>query len=160
MRINILNTKGFSERELKKLSQATCVLQKIVSSPRFKEEILSREYKYTNLTPLQIWETIEKGIEIGTTEADNEIDIDITIYNSGWFGRRTVGYTYGYTLKTWINRRFFSIFSDESIAGNLLHEWLHNLGFGHPFKSTSDRHLSVPYQMNSIVKKLYKEIFG
>lgn len=156
MKVRLNSYSGFSDEEFRKLSRAINILESLVCLPEFRTEILAREYRYTKLTPIQIWNKLQEAMEVGTSELDSEIDIDITIYNSGWFGRRTVGYTYGYTLKTWINRKFFLFLSDEKIAGNLLHEWSHNLGFGHPFKSTKDRNLSVPYQMNSIIDKLYK----
>jgi hypothetical protein len=147
----------FSAREVLKLNDSIEVLNKLLNSPEFKERVLSSKFTYTNETPLQIYNTLMAGDEIingKRTVANGIWEIDIRIYTSSWFQRSVVGYTYSYTLTTWINRRFFSWFTDYEAASNIAHEHCHKLGYGHPFKRTKDRIFSVPYQIGTIIDEM------
>lgn len=99
------------------------------------------------------------GSEVLLPEKDFEIDVDLTIYKSSWFSRGIMGYTFPSVMKTWMNRRFLS--SDSAglsdVAGNIVHEWCHNLGFNHSHKSLEQRKYSVPYAVGNIIKELCEE---
>lgn len=76
---------------------------------------------------------------------DGDLDVYVTFYYS-W--RSVVGYTTPRTWFTWINRKFFNKFDDADIAGNIAHEYLHNLGFDHP---NADRD-SLVYKFGNLVR--------
>jgi hypothetical protein len=83
---------------------------------------------------------------------DYELDVDLTIYHSRWSS--TVGYTYPNTVRTWINRKFFSRYGLAEICGNVAHEYCHKIGFEHSFQPTPSRPFSVPYGIGNLVEEL------
>ena len=91
------------------------------------------------------------GADKFNKEADQDIDVYLTIYYSF---KSTVGYTYPSTWWTWINRKFFSSFDESEVAGNVVHEYMHNLGYDH---NTAKDHNSVPYATGYLVRDLIKE---
>lgn len=167
LKVKINNFTDFSEREKAKLFKATEFLEVIVNSSEFKEKFINHTYngkktfvQNEGLSNEQIFEKIMAGAEVLLPEVDNEIDVDITIYNAGFTGRNVVGFTYPNVVKTWINRKFFSFYSDEEVAANIFHEWLHKLGFGHDYNRTARRNFSVPYAGGNIVKLVGKILKG
>lgn len=123
----------------------------IFAHPRFKEEVLSRHFTETGgKNSEQIYETIQKGDQLNLADELGIIDLKIVMYNS-WFSK-VVGYTYLESLTIWINEKFF--YGPKSVGSNLAHESMHQLGFTH----NSTWSTSVPYQMNDIIEKLWKEL--
>jgi hypothetical protein len=51
-----------------------------------------------------------------------------------------------------MNRKYFNKFRPYQVADNMMHEWLHKIGFSHAVKSTPERPYSVPYAVSYIVK--------
>lgn len=86
-------------------------------------------------------------------DMDNDLDVYITFYYSF---RSVVGYTTPSTWFTWINRKFFNSFELGDIAGNIAHEYLHNMGFDHP---GTDRQ-SLVYKFGELVKTRVKNKIG
>lgn len=123
----------------------------IFAHPRFKEEVLLTTFTETGgKTSTQVWETIEKGDQINLGDELGVIDLKIVMYNS-WFSK-VIGYTYVESLTIWINEKFF--YGPKSVGSNLAHECMHQLGFTH----NNTWSTSVPYQMNAIIEKLWKEL--
>jgi len=153
LKVKINNATNFTAVELVKLKTAAAILEKVVNSVEFKDRILSRQPFANNegLTNQQIYDLIQTGKEILSPEEDHEIDVDITMY---WKWGSVIGYTYPNTLKTWINRRFYKQFDAVGIAGNIMHEYLHKMGFDHDFYNTAKRPNSVPYAVGYLVEEL------
>ena len=158
LRVTLNRHQNFTEKELAKLTLAIPLIQKVVNSPAFKEEILffkfKNEFKFfdTNLSNARVFSTFMGGRQYNETEDDYELDIDLTIYHSRWSS--TVGYTYPNTVRTWVNRKFFSSYGLAEIAGNVVHEYCHKLGFEHSVQPTPSRKYSVPYAVGNIVEGL------
>lgn len=149
IREHILN--GFTDAEREKHRVAQRLLENVVNSWEFRQELLSLVFTSTNgMTNAQIYNAIINGAEILSPENDNEADISVNAYRK--FGK-VIGYTTEKTESTWLNMNFFDKFNYDEIADNLFHEWLHKLGFDH--KSASER-TSVPYAAGYLVKKLVK----
>ena len=68
--------------------------------------------------------------------------------------RSTIGYTYPDTLRIWINRRFFRSFRPSQVAANLIHEYMHKLGFTHDYNNTPTRKFSVPYAVGRLIREM------
>lgn len=158
MKVFVHQAIGFRKDELKKLNSAVQYLQEYCNSAEFKDKIITArylgKYQFANndgLSNEQVYNLIMSGKEALQPTEDGEWDISLTIYNTYWRGRNVIGYTYPNTSMQWINRRFFSWFTPEQIAGNLAHEYCHKLGFDHDFNATIKRQYSIPYVVGDVV---------
>lgn len=152
----ILN--DFPEDREEKMHKAVERLMLIVNSVEFKERVLNHEYKgektfvdNDGMTNEEIYQRLMDGAEKLSPEVDEEIDLDITLY---YRNNSTVGYTYPNVEKIWVNDKFFAKNSFGKVAANLIHEWLHKLGFKHDKKRTARRAYSVPYGVGTIMREL------
>lgn len=84
---------------------------------------------------------------------DGDIDVHVTMYYSR---KRVVGFTYPSTWRSWANRNIYRNYDISDIAGNILHEYLHNLGYGHPRANRR----SLVYQMGYLVRDHIAEVRG
>ena len=95
------------------------------------------------------------GSEVLIPGNDEEMDLDITLY---YANNSVVGYTYPDTTRVWTNDKFFSTYTYAQVAQNVVHEWIHKLGFGHDYNRTTRRNYSVPYGIGTIIKDLIEEM--
>ncbi len=161
VRVNFNRLQGFTPAEREKLQRAAELVERVVNSPEFRQAVLDKthggERRFANaggMSNEEIYAAILAAKENHTSAADGEIDLDLTLRNFSFFQRNVVGYTYESTPEITMNRRFFSQYTPAEIAGNMVHEWLHKLGFDHDFRSTSQRPHSVPYAVGEIVERL------
>jgi hypothetical protein len=153
VKFEIHELKDFSNLEKEKFHKAMSKCEVILNSEKFKNELLNLKLEQTEgKTNLQIYDEIMLGADKLNKEADQDVDVYLTIYYSF---KSTVGYTYPSTWRTWINRKFFSKFDEGEIAGNVMHEYMHKLGYGH---RTAKDHNSVPYAVGYLVRDLIKKI--
>jgi hypothetical protein len=174
-----LHQKNFEGSELIKLNDARFVLERVLNSREFKLAVIGFTSKTRSrksfLHPwvyrtqpgflwnnrksnFHVYNQIISGQDRFEDAEDKEVNIHITLDRRN--GGSVIGYTYPSTRMTWIYESFFGRATAASIASNMMHEYCHNLGFGHPFKSTWDRQYSVPYGLGSIVKKLGDSLEG
>lgn len=168
IQVKLDNTEGFTSKELKSLNEALRILKFVVNSKDFRFGVIHHTYKLkdylvtgfhmTSDNPSEVWSKIKNGNEVLKPDIDSTINVNLTIYTSNWFQRNTVGYTYPSTLRTWVNRRFFSAYTAWAIAGNLFHEWCHKIGYEHEFSYTVLRKFSVPYALGYMVEEIGKQI--
>lgn len=147
--LNNLHCARKRERELFK--QAAKLLGLAMNTEHFKVLILAAQFtENKGLTNQAIYEKIMSGkdkYESGPN--DQEIDLSIKVYKSF---RKTVAYTKGSTYWIWFNRKFLGRYrAPERVANTLLHEYCHNLGFGHRLRNL--RKTSVPYQAGKIAER-------
>lgn len=155
LKFEIHKMDGFTDAERDKFIRATAKAQKILNSKKFRERFLALPLEQTqNKTNLEIYQMIMSGADKLNKENDGDIDVQITMYYSF---NNTVGYTYPDTWFTWINRKFFTNYNEADVACNIMHEYMHNLGFGH--RKASD-HNSVPYATGYLVEALIREDTG
>jgi hypothetical protein len=168
-----IDAKGFTDKQLDKLNRAGELLERVINSQVFQDEVLNFSYQYyTGALWWKSWHTsnafrwnngdsnaevLKKfldGKEL-KTEKDNEIDVLITIevMDSG-----VLGYTNPDTLKTWISKAFFNEAELHEIAGNLAHEYCHKRGYDHEFNPTALRDYTVPYAVGYITDRVAKEL--
>ena len=161
LKVQIDQARDFTSSEKAKLLDARALLERILNSEEFKLRVINHTYKgaktYVDnggLSNELIYAKIMTGAEVLKPDTDYTMNIDITIYTSSWWSRSTIGYTYPDTMRTWINRRHYSYFTPLDVCGNILHEYLHKLGFGHAFNNTSTRRYSVPYAIGYLIDEL------
>lgn len=142
-----------------RISRIVSVIQKVVSSEKFKSRVVGSYYKGklqffdTNLSNEEVFNKIIKGNELGSGN-DYEWDLDIAIEKARC---STLGWTYPSTPIFWFNSCGFESRSDSGIGGTICHEYLHKLGFEHSVKWTKDREFSVPYAVGTVCAELYNE---
>lgn len=152
----------FDPEDVIKVNTALSELVAVIKSEEFKYEILHHTYKgeetfvdNKGMSNAQIYQAILDGAEVLLPEVDKEMDLELQLYykNNG-----VIGYTYPSKLRIYMNTKFFNRFDTEEVAGNLVHEWLHKLGFKHSSRRTASRRYSVPYAVGYLVEDLIVEM--
>lgn len=149
---------NFTTDQANKVQNAADRIRKIVASQEFKDAVINHTWNgkktFANnngLSNLQIYDRLVVGAEQLYPEKNSTMDVELELY---YEDSNTVGYTYPNTTHIWMNLKFFNTYGPPQVAGNLMHEWLHKLGFGHDVSSTAQRPYSVPYAIGYIVRNL------
>ena len=162
MRVSLGRVTGYTGAERQKLDQATKLMADVLNSREFRDAVLSAEFSgrpgfaSDTRSPQEVYAAIRAAKESYTDAADGEADLNLELRDFSWFQRHTVGYTTESSDTLTTNRRFFSGYEANEVAGHLAHEWLHKLGFEHDFKATARRPDSVPYELGEVVERLAK----
>lgn len=170
--LNLVVESSLSDAEKLILQKAARHIVSVMNSREFAEFVLNYRYSYracrgilwwkrcwTNkvdgfnwndsLNNMQIYNKLMTGSEELRPEADNEIDINLVIDRRN--KRGVLGYTYPNSIKQWIYSWFLN--SDyKAVAGNLVHEWCHKMGFNHAFKYHYTRQFTVPYAVGYYIR--------
>lgn len=154
---NILFFNTSSEDEAKFL-QAIEIIKNVIATDEFRSRVLNHTYNgektfvdnegYSNE---KIYEMILEGAETLQPSKNNIMDMEVELY---YAATTTVGYTYPNTRRIWVNTKYFDSNSIERVAANLMHEWLHKLGFGHASSYSVSRDYSVPYAIGRMISSI------
>lgn len=171
LQVHIHNLVNFSEENRVLFEQLMLVCADVVSSEDFKERVLNyswtSSYKkwfkryYTThdtfawnkgMANEQVYNLFMTGADKFNPEKDGDLDLYLTLYYSR---NNVIGYTYPNTFWTWANTKYFLNNLKTSrgrsyIIGNIVHEYMHNVGFDHAYRSTYDRPYTVPYAFGNI----------
>lgn len=153
-----------------------------LNSPQFKEavhnfkwvdpktgvtrfEFKNDEYSYVDkvtrdkfskeVSRQELYNLIMSGWDKFDQVTDGDIDIKTDLFYKRW--SNAIGYTYPSTFKTWINTKFWTGSEKRIvalIAGNIVHEYMHNMGFDHAFDWNPTREFTVPYAIGRIVNRI------
>lgn len=141
-----------------KFERAIEIIKSVVATEEFRTRILNHTYngvkKFVDnngMTNSQIYNAILDGAEKLSPSKNNTMDLEVVLYTAS---NNVVGYTYPNVTKIWVNTKYFNTYTAAGVAHNLMHEWLHKLGFGHDANATSSRPYSVPYAIGYIVSDL------
>lgn len=158
-----LNLSGFSESHKEKIQEASELIKEVIATQEFKDKVLGYTYKgkrqfsdNNGLTNEQIYQKILEGSEKFTPGKDNQMDLFLKSYSDK--GSTTVGYTYKTVKQVWMNTKYLSMYPAHKITTNMVHEWLHKIGFTHDVDKTAKRPHSVPYAVGYIVRDLAARI--
>lgn len=155
---------GFSEKQEQKIHQTSELIRQIIVSKEFKKRVLNYTYngkkKFVDsegLSNYQIYKRILEGREMLSRLGKNRaMDLEIELYTD--MDSNTIGYTYPNIVRIFMNTKYFNRFRPHQVADNMMHEWLHKLGFGHDAEATPERRHSVPYAVGYIVRDLARQI--
>lgn len=149
---------NFTRTQENKVLDAVDLIKQVIASEAFKKKILNFTYKgkkafidNNGLTNSQIYKKILEASEKLVPGKNNTMDITLETY---YVDANVIGYTMPSINKVYMNRKYFNTFTPVQISSNMVHEWLHKLGFGHDYESTPSRPYSVPYAVGYIVKSL------
>jgi hypothetical protein len=168
--VNLHSAKYFNQVDYDRLMSATKLVETIINSATFKDKVLNFTYngektfvQNNGLTNEQIYNLLMSGAEKypKQTAEDRMMDYDLELYTPRWYqSHNVIGYTNQNTLTISINRLIYQKTDIYKIAMNLVHEWVHKMGFDHDFNSTARRPSSVPYAVGYIVRDMGKELTG
>ena len=158
-----LNLEGFNKSHKEKVYEARELIKEVIASQEFKDQVLGYTYKGKRqfadnggLTNEQVYKKILEGSEKFTPGKDNQMDLYLKTYSDK--GSTTVGYTYKNVKHVWMNTKYLSMYPAAKITTNMVHEWLHKVGFTHDVEKTAKRPHSVPYAVGYIVRDLAARI--
>lgn len=153
---------NFNQEEETKVKNAVMIIKKVISSKEFKDRVLNFTYKgqrqfndNQGLSNEEIYRKILEGAEkIGNSTRNNIMDVELELYHQL---TKTIGYTYPNTVRIWMNKKYFDRYTPIEVADNLMHEWMHKLGFTHDISWSQDRDHTVPYAIGYLVEELAKK---
>ncbi|MFL5785322.1 MAG: hypothetical protein ACJ76H_11965 [Bacteriovoracaceae bacterium] len=150
---------NFNEEQEEKVRKAIAIIKKVITSEEFRERVVNHTWNgkktYVDnkgLSNQEIYDLIFKGAEIiGDTTANNTLNVELELYTST---TTTIGYTYPSTTRIWMNTKYFNKYTPVKVSDNLMHEWMHKLGFDHAMKWSEERDHTVPYAIGYIIEDL------
>lgn len=153
---------NFNTHEEEKVRKAVSIIKRVISSIEFKERVLNYTHNGTKqfndndgLSNEEIYLKILEGAEkIGNSSKNNTMDVELELYHQG---TKTIGYTYPNTVRIWMNKKYFNRYTPVEVADNLMHEWMHKLGFTHATMWSKNRDHTVPYAIGYLVEELAKK---
>jgi predicted ATP-dependent protease len=158
-KINFIN---FKDHEKEKIIEAIKLIKTIIQDHEFEKRVKNFNFKRKHLfhdnkgfTNEEIFQKIIDGVEtVGDEVVNNRMDVELELYEHP---SKTIGYTYPDTKRIWINRKYFKYYRLNQIANNLMHEWMHKLGFNHDTKWSTEREYTVPYAIGNIFEEIISE---
>jgi len=153
---------NFNSTQEDKILRASDLIKQVVASEEFKNAILNHTYNGKKsfvdnggLSNAQIYKAIIEGSEKLRPGIDNQMDLELEVFNRS---DTTVGYTFPNVIRVWMNSKFLNKYNPADVTTNMMHEWLHKLGFKHAYDNTPTRKYSVPYAIGYLVAKIAKKI--
>lgn len=150
---------NFTQEQEDKVKQAVEIIKKVITTKEFKDRVIHYTYNgkkqfvdNDGLSNEDVYRKLLDGAEIvGNTTKNNTMDVELELYHQT---TKTIGYTYPNTVRIWMNKKYFNNYTPEKVADNLMHEWMHKLGFTHATQWSKDRDHSVPYAIGYIIEEL------
>lgn len=151
-------TYGMTSSQEAKIQKAEDKIMKVIASEAFRTKVLNHSYggvkKFNNnngLSNSQIYMKILEGMESYKKTKNNQMDLNIKVY---YESSSTVGYTTPSSSYINMNTKFLNSYTSTQVTRNMVHEWLHKLGFTHAVYYSVSRDYSVPYAIGRIVESL------
>lgn len=150
---------NFNREQEEKVRKAVEIIKKVISMKEFRDRVLNYSYKGADqffenqgMTNSEVYQKLLDGAErIGNTAKNNTLDVELELY---YQSTNTIGYTYPNTVRIWMNTKYFNKYTPIKVADNLMHEWMHKLGFTHAVIWSKDRDRTVPYAIGYLIEEL------
>ena len=154
---------GFDKAGLAKMQAAFAITERVVNSIEFKDRVINfkntagqRAFRSNKgMTNEEIYEDFMDGRETLQQNTPGEMNFFLKLYNRPW--SRVIGYTSADVNLININKRFFKNYQPADVAGNLVHEWTHKLGFDH---TSASEHDSAPYAIGYIAEEMASDVLA
>lgn len=154
---NVITYSMTSSQEAK-IQNAEDKIMKVIETESFRNKVLNHTYggvkRFNNnngLSNSQIYLRILEGMENYKKTKNNQMDLNIKVY---YENSSTVGYTTTTSSYINMNTKFLNSYTSNQVTRNMVHEWLHKLGFSHAVNYSVSRDYSVPYAIGKIVESL------
>jgi hypothetical protein len=151
---------GFERDHEEKIFTAFDLIKRVVASDEFKQKVLGKTYKGKKqfvdnggLSNAQIYKKLLEGAEMLSPTKNNTMDLHLESYSEA---ADVIGYTMPSIKTIYMNTKYLNRanFKANQVSMNLMHEWLHKLGFKHAQKNSASRPHSVPYAIGYIMRDL------
>jgi hypothetical protein len=159
-----LTAEGFSEQDIPKLQAAINHISLFLGSPQLEDFIISFNYEMLICSGFLWWKKYHptRFYEFHLNNGKSQKEIHAQITESKHIKlflkldpndrKDLAGYTRPNTRWQWICKDFFYLMDYKMIAGNLVHEWLHKLGYDHGSFSDPLTKYSVPYAIGNFFR--------
>lgn len=147
-----------------KYNKAIALMKRIIATKEFRDRIFAHSYSGNDFAFMSndpcksddcVYQHILDGNEKRKNIKDNEMDMEVRFYYSSG---NTVGYTYSNVDYIYVNVKYFDSYALSSVCANMIHEWLHKMGYGHDSSATTRRPYSVPYAVGGIARSVGKSL--
>lgn len=150
---------NFTPDQEEKVRNAVTIIKRVIASEEFKQRILNYSHNGKKgfvdnggFSNEEIYQKILDGAEqMGSQTKNNTMDVELELYHQK---TNTIGYTYPNVVRIWMNKKYFNKYTPLKVADNLMHEWMHKLGFTHATSWSSSRDHTVPYAIGYLVEEL------
>lgn len=147
---------GFTGAQEEKYIKATEIVKAVIATEEFRDQVLNYTYNGAKqfadnkgLTNAQIYQSILDAAETLQPAKNNRMDIEVELY---YENSTVVGHTSSSSKRIFVNTKYFDQYAANSVASNMMHEWLHKLGYHHDAAATAQRPYSVPYAVGKILR--------
>jgi hypothetical protein len=162
MKVSVEILESSSAARIKKIESGGRLLEKILNTELFKSRVVGYVFNgvrgYVDSdgrTNEQVFNLIMEGSEVLSPGIDHTANIKITFY---YRPSSTVAQTSSRSLVISFNKKYLDQFDVVEVAGTLMHEWLHKLGFGHSYRYNNRRDHSIPYAIGYIVRDIGEDL--
>ncbi|HXH29832.1 MAG TPA: M57 family metalloprotease [Bacteriovoracaceae bacterium] len=152
-----LSTISSSSREMK-IRTAEEKIKAVIASDAFRTQVLNHTYRGVKkfvdnkgLTNSQIYYKILNAAERLQPTENNTMDMGVKTY---YENSSTVGFTSSGSKFINMNTKFLDKYTPTNVTRNMMHEWLHKIGFSHAVSYSTSRDYSVPYGVGKIMETL------
>ncbi|NTE05229.1 hypothetical protein G6M26_51585 [Agrobacterium tumefaciens] len=165
-KIKLQQVTNYLDSRLSKLSTVIVLMEKVINSERFKEQVLGFAYNGENTffyrkniwgyyidhvyKNSEVYEMIITAKEESGNVQNNVIDLYLELINGSdgsviGFGRPEEKEIYTYS-------KMFDSMSIPELVNHYVHEWTHKIGFDHAYSRNQKRNYSVPYAVGNIAE--------
>lgn len=163
--VQLLTLTNATASEEQKIKSALRLIKKVVNSSEFREAVLSMRYRVwgrsyrgfaqTSDSAETVLKKILQAEENFSGGSASSIDLNLDMY---YEESDTVGYTNPDDPFMHMNRYIHDSYSAAQTAGNIFHEWLHKINYGHSFYGMPQRPHSVPYKLGDLLATMAAKI--
>jgi hypothetical protein len=180
IKLNVQKSGYIKPEHSAKIDLASVVAEQVLNDPEFKQSVLDFKWEVSyrvgffrrkwvtesgtgfrmseGLDAAGVWGKIEAGDELQKGAVDGEVDI---IINVDYPGKRGI---LGWTMPSILNQHISGWFLEGAevyeIVGNMIHEWMHKVGFDHEYRGNVLRPFTVPYAVGDIAERIAKRLVG
>lgn len=176
MTATLVSIERYSARERVRIDSALVLVRKVINHPEFRAAVLAygagepgrsfveKDGRTLTSSNEEVWATFTRAAEGYDSVPDGDMDLHLVGKHRflRWpFGMPgyPVGFGNGeedppiYTYHTWLREN-----SENAIAGHIVHEWTHKIGYEHDFNYRPNRPCSVPYALGEMVVHFAKQL--
>ena len=161
LQVKVLETSNYSAKQQVRLDHIVQLMKQALNSEALRDYVYNHVYRgkrqfsdNLGLTNEQIYDRMREATEKLFENEKYVAEFRSELY---YTRRNTVGYTTA-GWPSWImtNTKFFTPWPDTDVAGHIVHEWTHLIGFSHYQSFTG----SVPYDVGDEAARIARALLN